>query len=98
MATLRMAALWKDPRNNILVLRKHIQAVSGHRGNTIKISTGSADPKEAERRLPDMLKRWVEMQAEWERKLSVGALTFVVSITSGLVASHAIGPNAASLF
>jgi 16S rRNA C967 or C1407 C5-methylase (RsmB/RsmF family) len=57
------------------VLRKHIpkryQAVSGHRGNTIKISTCSADPKEAERRLPDMLKRWAEMQAEWERKLSV---------------------------
>jgi hypothetical protein len=75
LADRHMATLWRDPRNNILVLRKHIpkryQAASGHRGSTIKISTGSADLEEAECRLPNTMQRWAEMKAEWERKLSV---------------------------
>ena len=79
MATLRMASLWKDPRTGILTLRKRIptryQGVSGHRGSTIKFSAGTADRKEAERRLPDLLERWAEQQAEWERKLNVVTLT-----------------------
>jgi integrase len=74
MATLRMASLWKDPRTGILVLRKRIptryRAVSGRRGDTVKISTGTTDRKSAERLLPDLLKQWAEMEAGWERRLN----------------------------
>jgi integrase len=79
MATVRMATLWRDPRTSILMLRRRIptryRAVSGRRGETVKITTGTADRKLAEKLLPSVLAKWAEMQAEWERKLHVVAVT-----------------------
>jgi hypothetical protein len=74
MATLRMASLWKDPRTGILVLRKRIptryRAVSGRQGDTVKMSTGTADRRTAEKLLPELLRQWTEMEAGWERRLN----------------------------
>jgi integrase len=79
MASLRMVSLWPDPRTRILILRKRIptrlRAVSGRKGEHVKLSTGTADRKLAEKTLPDVLRRWAEMQAEWERKLNVVSVT-----------------------
>ncbi len=79
MATIRMAGLWKDLRTGILMLRRRIpakyRAVSGRRGDTIKISTGTADRKAAEKALPDVLRKWSNMQSDWERALNVVAMT-----------------------
>jgi integrase len=79
MATITMATLWRDPRTGILMLRKRIptryRAVSGRKGETVKISTGTADRKAAEAKLPEVLKQWVALQAEWERKLNLVSLT-----------------------
>jgi integrase len=61
------------------MLRKRIperyRSVSGRAGDTIKFSTGTADRKQAERKLPELLMKWVDLQAEWDRKLSVVTLT-----------------------
>ena len=77
MATLRMAQLWRDPRTGIWKLRRRIPAqyrgVADQTGDTVKISTGTADRKEAERRLPEMLRQWSALEAEWERRLNSGA-------------------------
>lgn len=74
MATLRMAQLWKDPRTGIWKLRRRIparyRAVADQKGDTVKISTGTADRKEAEKRCPEVLRQWSERVAEWERRLS----------------------------
>ena len=74
-----MASLWRDPRTGILVFRKRIplryRRVSGRKGDTVKITTGTADRKQAEQRLPDLLKQWATMQGERERKLNLVALT-----------------------
>ncbi len=71
-----MASLWKDPRTGILMLRKRIptryRTVSGRRGDTVKISTGTADRKAAEKLLPELLRQWAAMEGEWERRLSGG--------------------------
>ncbi len=73
MATLRMAKLWKDPRTGIWTLRRRIparyRAVADQKGDTVKISTGTADPKEADKRFHEVLARWSAMVAEWERRL-----------------------------
>jgi hypothetical protein len=65
-----MAALCKDPRTGIFVLRKriptHYRAVSGSRGDTVKISTGMTDRKTAEKLLSGMLERRAAMKAEWD--------------------------------
>lgn len=47
----------------------------GHKGETVKISIGTADRKEAEKRLPDALARWNARLAEWERLVGAEALT-----------------------
>ena len=82
MATLRMAGLWKDPRTGTLTLRRRIPTrlraaalASGHRGETVKISIGTADRKEAEKQLPAALARWNARLAEWERMAGAVALT-----------------------
>lgn len=79
MATLRMADPWRDPRTGIWKLRKRIpqryRTVADQRGDTIKLTTGTADRKEAIRRWPDVLRQWAEMEAEWERRLNCVALT-----------------------
>ena len=74
-----MAGLCKDPRNGVLMLRKRIPAryrsVANRQGETIKITTGTADRKEALKQWPDLQRRWAEMEAGWERKLNVVSLT-----------------------
>jgi integrase len=79
MATLRMTSPWKDPRTGVFYLKKRIpkllRAVSGHRGETIKISTGTADRQECLRRWPGVLHRYADLEAEWRRKLNVVILT-----------------------
>jgi hypothetical protein len=78
MATVRMTTLWRDPRTSILMLRRRIptryRAVSGRRGETVKITTGTADRKTAEKALPAILGKWEALQREWERKLNVVAI------------------------
>ncbi len=79
MTTLRMARPWRDPRTGMLMLRKRVptrfRGVAGVRGDTVKISTGTKDDKEAARRWPDVLRQWAEREAEWERKLNVVVVT-----------------------
>jgi integrase len=79
MATMKTVSPWQDPRTGYWYLRRHIpnryRAVSGHRGDTIKVSTGTADRKEALRRWPGLLSQWAAMEAEWERRLHTIALT-----------------------
>ena len=77
-----MAGLWKDPRTGTLTLRRRIPTrlraaalASGHKGETVKFSTGVKDRKAAERALPDLLQRWNEKLAEWERLANVESLT-----------------------
>lgn len=79
MAILRMTNPWRDPRTGIWTLRKWIPAkyrgVTGRTGDTVKISTGTKDNGEALRRWPGALQQWAELEAGWERKLNVVALT-----------------------
>jgi integrase len=79
MATMRMASLWKDPRTGVWTLRRRIpqryRAVADQRGETLKLSSGTADRKLAERALPGLLQRWADLEAQWERRLNVVALT-----------------------
>jgi integrase len=102
MATLRMAGFWLDPRTGILTLRRRIPArlraaaaASGHRGETVKISLGTADRKEAQKRLPDALARWNGRLEEWERLENAEALTpeRVDAITDGWAAWVRAGGN-----
>jgi hypothetical protein len=73
MATLHMARLWRDPRTGIWKLRRRIpqryRSVANQKGDTVKISTGTADRKSAEKRLPEVLRQWAEMEADWDRRL-----------------------------
>lgn len=75
---MRTARLWKDPRTGIWKLRRRIpevyRSVTARRGDVVKISTGTADRKAAERALPDVLARWNAMCAEWDRQLHIVAL------------------------
>ncbi len=79
VATLKMSEPWRDPRTGIWKLRKRIpqrfRQLARQKGEFIKISTETADRKEALKRWPDVLHRWEEMQAEWERLLNVVLLT-----------------------
>jgi integrase len=79
MATIKMASLWKDPRTNILILRKRVPkryvAVAGLRGGVVKLSTGEKDRKAALLRLPDLLRQWAELEAGWDRLINVVTVT-----------------------
>jgi len=81
MATMRTARPWKDPRTGIWKLRRRIpkryRSVADQRGDTIKITTGHADRKAAERVFPDVLRQWEDTAAEWERRLSGTSLATV---------------------
>jgi integrase len=41
----------------------------------VKISTGTKDRRQCERVWPDILRQWAELEADWQRKLNVVALT-----------------------
>jgi integrase len=73
MATMKAATLWSDPRTGIWTLRRRVPnkylAVAGVKGGIVKISTGTADRKAAERKLPDVLECWQAMQDQWEASL-----------------------------
>ncbi len=94
---MRTARLWKDPRTGIWKPRRRIptryRAVAGRQGDVIKISTGTTDRKVAERALPDVLRRWNEMLAEWDRQLHTVTLTpeKAREITAGWAAWIATG-------
>ena len=79
MATMRTASPWRDPRTGIWQLRKriptHLRAASGRTGDTVKISTGTADRAQAIRVWPDVLRRYADMEADWARKANVVDLT-----------------------
>jgi hypothetical protein len=79
MVTLLLSQPWQDPRTGIWKLRRRIpqryRPVAGQRGDTIKLSTGTADRQEAKRRWPDLLRQWVELEAEWERRLNFVVMT-----------------------
>ena len=72
-----MARLWRDPRTGIWKLRRRIpqryRGVANQKGATVKISTGTADRKAAEKALPEVLRQWGAMEAAWERTLNGGA-------------------------
>ena len=72
MTTLRMTTPWRDPRTGKWMLRKRIPArlvkASGRSGGTVKISTGTADRREALKRWPTVLRRYAAMEVAWEQK------------------------------
>jgi integrase len=74
---MRTARLSKH--KGIWVLRRRIpdryRPVATQKSGFIKLTTGTGDRREAERRLLDVLKQWAELQASWEAKLLVVALT-----------------------
>jgi integrase len=74
---MKMAAPWRDPKTGIWKLRRRVPtrylAVAG-KSKVIKISTGTADRKEADRRWPGILTKWAEMEAGWERAANVVTL------------------------
>jgi hypothetical protein len=78
MATILMATLWKDPRTGILILRKRVpqryRGVAGIKGETIKLTSGTADRKAALEKLPDLLKKWADLEMKWERRLTAAPL------------------------
>jgi hypothetical protein len=76
---MRSARPWKDPRTGIYVLRRRIpdryRSVCGRTGTVVKITTGTADRKAAEKAWPAILERWNALLAEWDRALNVMLLT-----------------------
>lgn len=74
-----MSQPWEDPRTGILYFRKKIptrfRAVSGQSSDIIKISLGTSDRKRIAKPWPAALTRWGELEAEWERRLNVVAVT-----------------------
>jgi hypothetical protein len=72
LATMRMAAPWRDPKTGIWKLRKRVppRFWPVAKRKIIKISTGTASRSEALRIWPDILKQWEAHSAEWERALS----------------------------
>ncbi len=83
---MHTARLWKDPRTGIWKLRRRIperyRSVADQKGDTVKITTGHADRKSAEAALPDLLHRWEEMKAEWERRLTGGVVCSARPLTN----------------
>ena len=79
MATIRMSQPWEDPRTGVLYFRKKIptrfRSVSGRSSEIIKISLGTSDRKRIAKPWAAALTRWVELEAEWERRLNVVAVT-----------------------
>jgi integrase len=73
MATLVVAAPWKDPTTGTYKLRRRVPKryvpVAGDR--LIKHSLHTKDAAEARRRWPNALAWWDAQEAEWERQLSV---------------------------
>lgn len=61
VATVKQPGRWKDPRTGVLMLRRRIPdryaGVSGRAGSVVKISTGTADRKVAEKAWPGVLAR-----------------------------------------
>jgi hypothetical protein len=90
--TLNVSQPWQDPRTGIWKLRKRIpqryRSVAGQRGDSIKLSTGTADRHEAKRRWPDLLRQWSELEAEWARRLNLVVMTAdrANEVTAGWVA------------
>lgn len=76
---MSMPQPWRDPRTGIWKLRRRIpqryRAVAGVKGESIKLSTGTADRDEAKRRWPAVLQKWAALEAAWERQLNCIALT-----------------------
>jgi integrase len=97
MVTLIVSQPWQDPRTGIWKLRKRIpqryRRVAGQRGDTVKLSTGTADRHEAKRRWPDLLRQWSELEAEWERRLNLVVMTAdrANEVTAGWAAYIAAG-------
>lgn len=97
MVTLLLSQPWQDPRTGIWKLRKRIpqryKSVAGQRSDTVKLSTGTADRHQAKRRWPDLLRQWVELEAEWERRLNLVVMTpdRAKAVTAQWVASIAAG-------
>jgi hypothetical protein len=60
------------------MLRRRIpdryRSVCGRTGTAVKITTGTADRKAADKAWPAILERWNALLAEWERALNVVAL------------------------
>jgi integrase len=84
MGTKHLSGMWADPRTGIYYLRKRIPArlravahVDGRRvtGHVIKLTTGTADAREAARRWPGILARYAALEADWERLLRAVHLT-----------------------
>ena len=71
---MKTARLWRDPRTGIWKLRRRIpkryRSVAKQRGETIKITTGTADRRLAERRLPAVLKQWSDLMTNWESQVN----------------------------
>lgn len=79
MATFRMPDMWKDPRTGVLMLRRRVPRrylpVADQAGGIVKITTGQKDGRAAAREWPRILTQWASLEAEWERRLNVVALT-----------------------
>ena len=84
MGTKALSGMWPDPRTGIYYLRKRIPArlrpvaaVRGRRisGSIIKLTTGTADRKEAAKRWPGVLASYAALEADWERQINVVHLT-----------------------
>jgi integrase len=76
---MRAATLWADPRTGIWTLRRRVPkrfaGVADQRGGMVKISSGTADRKQAAQKLPALLLQWEAMVADWERRLNVVVMT-----------------------
>ncbi len=74
---MRTAEPWRAPRTGIWKLRRRVPSRYRHltTGDTIKVSTGTADRKEALRRWPDVLEQWEARLQSWEEALHHVSLT-----------------------
>lgn len=76
---LTMASPWRDPRTGMFYLRRRVPAryagIHGVPSGLIKWSLHTKDPKEARRVWPEALAKWNDMEREWERRVSVEAIT-----------------------
>ena len=79
MAVLRVSSPYRDRRTGMVILRKRVPqrylSVADQAGGIVKISTGCKDDRAAAREWPNVLRRYAEMEAEWERRLGVVSLT-----------------------
>jgi site-specific recombinase XerD len=71
---MAVSAPWRDPKTGIWKLRKRVPAryAAVERKTTIKITTGTADRKQALKHWPAILRQWAAMEAQWERALVTG--------------------------